>query len=89
MLERLRAHSAERAAAMIGANGAAAAARRQPLAYVCDPVLGDHGKLYVPRELVDVYRREVIRCATVLTPNQVRPPCRVACSFKTNKKPSI
>ncbi len=24
--------------------------------YVCDPVLGDHGKLYVPAELIPVYR---------------------------------
>jgi len=40
------------------------------LVYVCDPVLGDNGKLYVPPELVDVYRSELIALATVLTPNQ-------------------
>ncbi|CAK9093459.1 N-terminally processed] [Durusdinium trenchii] len=40
------------------------------LAYFCDPVLGDKGKLYVPEELVDVYRERVIPVATVLTPNQ-------------------
>jgi pyridoxine kinase len=40
------------------------------LAYVCDPVLGDNGKLYVPEELVDVYREEVVKHATILTPNQ-------------------
>lgn len=28
--------------------------------YVCDPVLGDNGKFYVPRELVDIYRRDVL-----------------------------
>ncbi|CAK7339041.1 unnamed protein product [Dovyalis caffra] len=30
------------------------------LTYVCDPVLGDEGKLYVPPELVAVYREKVI-----------------------------
>ena len=38
--------------------------------YVCDPVLGDDGKFYVPCELVDVYRNRVIPLADVLTPNQ-------------------
>ena len=33
-------------------------------------VLGDHGKLYVPAELVAVYAAEVLPAATVLTPNQ-------------------
>lgn len=27
---------------------------------VCDPVMGDEGKLYVPPELVTVYREKVI-----------------------------
>lgn len=38
--------------------------------YVCDPVFGDDGKLYVPAELVDIYRAEVIPLANVITPNQ-------------------
>ncbi|KAL2551717.1 Pyridoxal kinase [Forsythia ovata] len=40
------------------------------LTYVCDPVLGDEGKLYVPQELVAVYRKKVVPVATMLTPNQ-------------------
>lgn len=28
---------------------------------VCDPVMGDEGKLYVPEELVHVYREKVKR----------------------------
>lgn len=28
--------------------------------YVCDPVLGDAGQFYVPAELVDIYRRDVL-----------------------------
>ncbi|WMV16913.1 hypothetical protein MTR67_010298 [Solanum verrucosum] len=45
-----------------------------PLSYglgeVCDPVMGDEGKLYVPPELVMVYREKVVPVASVLTPNQ-------------------
>ncbi|CAJ2653153.1 pyridoxal kinase [Trifolium pratense] len=40
------------------------------LTYVCDPVLGDEGKLYVPQELVTVYRERVVPMASMLTPNQ-------------------
>lgn len=40
------------------------------LEYVCDPVMGDHGKLYVPEELVEIYRDEIVPCATLLTPNE-------------------
>jgi len=38
--------------------------------YFCDPVMGDHGKLYVPDALVAIYRAEVVPLAAVLTPNQ-------------------
>ncbi|XP_021618852.1 pyridoxal kinase isoform X2 [Manihot esculenta] len=37
---------------------------------VCDPVMGDEGKLYVPPELVAVYRKKVVPVASMLTPNQ-------------------
>ncbi|XP_043700760.1 pyridoxal kinase-like isoform X1 [Telopea speciosissima] len=40
------------------------------LMYVCDPVMGDEGKLYVPEELVSVYRERVVPVASMLTPNQ-------------------
>lgn len=40
------------------------------VAYVCDPVLGDNGQLYVPKDLVDIYRRDVLPKASVATPNQ-------------------
>eukprot|EP00743_Colponemidia_sp_Colp-15_P005547 GILK01005967.1.p1 GENE.GILK01005967.1~~GILK01005967.1.p1 ORF type:complete len:306 (-),score=45.66 GILK01005967.1:205-1089(-) len=40
------------------------------LVYFCDPVMGDDGKLYVPQELVALYREELVPLATVLTPNQ-------------------
>lgn len=38
--------------------------------YICDPVLGDMGKFYVPKELVDIYRRDILPLADVITPNQ-------------------
>ena len=40
------------------------------LVYVCDPVLGDNGRLYVPAELTTIYREEIVPLATLLTPNQ-------------------
>uniref|UniRef100_A0A0C9S8F5 pyridoxal kinase n=1 Tax=Wollemia nobilis TaxID=56998 RepID=A0A0C9S8F5_9CONI len=40
------------------------------LIYVCDPVMGDEGKLYIPPELVSVYREKVIPLASMITPNQ-------------------
>lgn len=37
--------------------------------FVCDPVLGDNGKLYVPGDLKQVYIDCVLRYTTILTPN--------------------
>ncbi|KAE9323977.1 hypothetical protein PR003_g16839 [Phytophthora rubi] len=38
--------------------------------FVCDPVMGDLGQLYVPMELVYLYRSKVLPICDVLTPNQ-------------------
>ncbi len=38
--------------------------------YVCDPVLGDENQLYVPKELIELYKEEVIPLAHMVTPNQ-------------------
>jgi pyridoxine kinase len=40
------------------------------LFYVCDPVLGDNGRLYVSESLVKVYRDETLAIADAVTPNQ-------------------
>lgn len=40
------------------------------LCYVCDPVMGDNGKLYVSEDLVDTYRDLVVPAADFLIPNQ-------------------
>ena len=37
--------------------------------YLCDPVMGDNGKLYVPAEFVGAYK-QLMRHADVMTPNQ-------------------
>eukprot|EP01147_Barroeca_monosierra_P009003 gene9003-1333_t len=49
--------------------------------YVCDPVLGDHGKLYVPKDdlcifndsatdMVPIFRKDLLPLADIITPNQ-------------------
>lgn len=48
----------------------AAQTHPERLVYVCDPVMGDLGKLYVPRELIGLYRSKVLPICHVLTPNQ-------------------
>ncbi|KDO33344.1 pyridoxal kinase [Saprolegnia parasitica CBS 223.65] len=45
-------------------------AKNKDTLYVCDPVMGDENKLYVPRELVDIYRDQIIPLADIVTPNQ-------------------
>lgn len=40
------------------------------LIYLCDPVIGDNGKCYVPEELIDFYKNKLIAQAKVITPNQ-------------------
>lgn len=40
------------------------------LMFVCDPVMGDNGKLYVPQSQVNIYRDRLIVMADVVTPNQ-------------------
>lgn len=37
---------------------------------VCDPVMGDAGKMYVPETLLPIYRDEIIPLADIATPNQ-------------------
>ncbi|XP_076445797.1 pyridoxal kinase-like [Babylonia areolata] len=40
------------------------------LMFVCDPVMGDNGRFYVPKELVPVYQEKIIPHANIVTPNQ-------------------
>lgn len=45
-------------------------AEKTDFQYLCDPVLGDDGKLYVPAELVSLFKTEIIPLADIVTPNQ-------------------
>lgn len=37
---------------------------------MCDPVLGDNGRLYVPKALIPIYQNEIIPLCDICTPNQ-------------------
>uniref|UniRef100_A0A1B6MDU1 Pyridoxal kinase n=1 Tax=Graphocephala atropunctata TaxID=36148 RepID=A0A1B6MDU1_9HEMI len=37
---------------------------------VCDPVMGDNGHMYVPKELLPIYRDTIVPLADIITPNQ-------------------
>ncbi|XP_034950518.1 pyridoxal kinase isoform X1 [Chelonus insularis] len=45
-------------------------AKNPKLIYLCDPVMGDNGKLYIPEELVEIYKKEIVPLADIITPNQ-------------------
>lgn len=47
--------------------------------------MGDNGRLYVPEELVPVYRDEVIPLATVLTPNQFEAETLTGMSIQSDE----
>ncbi len=40
------------------------------LLYLCDPVIGDHGGLYVPRETAEAIRDRLLPLADIATPNR-------------------
>lgn len=40
------------------------------LIYVCDPVMGDNGKMYVPEALKEIYKKEIVPLADIVLPNQ-------------------
>jgi len=40
------------------------------LVYVCDPVMGDNGKMYVPEDLLPIYKETIVPLADIITPNQ-------------------
>uniref|UniRef100_A0A914YTX9 Pyridoxal kinase n=1 Tax=Panagrolaimus superbus TaxID=310955 RepID=A0A914YTX9_9BILA len=42
---------------------------KEDLLYVCDPVLGDGGEYYAPKELMPIYRDTILPLADIITPN--------------------
>jgi len=55
------------------------------LIYVCDPVMGDSGILYVQPELVSVYQEKVVPVASMLTPNNFEAEQLTGRRIKTEK----
>lgn len=56
--------------------------------YVCDPVLGDNGKLYVPEGLIEIYIDKLISKAWLITPNQFEAE-RLTCTTIQNKEDAM
>jgi pyridoxine kinase len=42
---------------------------KEDLLYVCDPVMGDGGQYYAPKELMPIYRDTILPLADIITPN--------------------
>ncbi|XP_067299490.1 pyridoxal (pyridoxine, vitamin B6) kinase a [Pseudorasbora parva] len=55
------------------------------LVYVCDPVLGDNGAMYVPENLLPIYRNKVVPVADIITPNQFEAELLTGRSISTEK----
>ncbi|OWF50214.1 pyridoxal kinase-like isoform X2 [Mizuhopecten yessoensis] len=53
------------------------------LTYVCDPVMGDNGKMYVPTELLEVYKKVILPLADIVTPNQFEAELLTGVEIKT------
>uniref|UniRef100_UPI00358E5F50 pyridoxal kinase isoform X1 n=1 Tax=Myxine glutinosa TaxID=7769 RepID=UPI00358E5F50 len=60
------------------------------MVYVCDPVLGDtwdgKGSMYVPEDLLPVYRDLVLPMADVITPNQFEAELLTGRTFSTQSE---
>jgi len=53
--------------------------------YLCDPVLGDNGKFYVPEALIPIYQKEVLPLADITTPNTFELELLSGKKIKTEK----
>uniref|UniRef100_A0A8C7QK65 Pyridoxal kinase n=1 Tax=Oncorhynchus mykiss TaxID=8022 RepID=A0A8C7QK65_ONCMY len=55
------------------------------LVYVCDPVMGDQGSMYVPENILPVYKDKVVAVADILTPNQFEAELLTGRTISTEK----
>ncbi|XP_060784869.1 pyridoxal (pyridoxine, vitamin B6) kinase a [Neoarius graeffei] len=55
------------------------------LVYVCDPVMGDNGSMYVPEALLPVYRDKVVPVSDIITPNQFEAELLTGRKINTEK----
>lgn len=44
--------------------------QRDDVFFLCDPVMGDNGSLYVPASFVETYKTVLVPMADMITPNQ-------------------
>ncbi|GJQ82792.1 Pdxk [Trypoxylus dichotomus] len=58
-------------------------AKNPNLIFVCDPVMGDNGRMYVPAELLPTYSNVLAPLADILTPNQYEIELLTGCTIKT------
>ncbi|KAM8976799.1 pyridoxal kinase [Pelodytes ibericus] len=60
------------------------------LVFVCDPVLGDkwngEGSMYVPEELLPVYKDLVVPVADIITPNQFEAELLTGCQIHSQEE---
>ncbi|XP_033208892.1 pyridoxal kinase isoform X2 [Belonocnema kinseyi] len=50
---------------------------------ICDPVLGDNGHMYVPEELKNIYKNDILPLADIITPNQFELELLTGLTIKT------
>ncbi len=58
--------------------------RNPDLLYVCDPVMGDIGGLYIPQSTAEAIRDELIPLATIATPNRYELAWLSGAALETN-----
>ncbi|KAI9594520.1 protein F57C9.1, isoform c [Syncephalis fuscata] len=58
-------------------------AKNPSLIYVCDPVMGDAGVVYVSTDVIPIYRDILLPIADVITPNQFEVELLMGRSLKT------
>ena len=58
--------------------------RNPDLLYVCDPVMGDRGGLYVPQATAEAIRDELLPLATLATPNRFELECLSGAPLESN-----
>lgn len=59
-------------------------AQNPELVYLCDPVMGDDGELYVKAEIADIYRSEVVPLANVVKLNKTEAEVLTGIKIETN-----
>eukprot|EP00123_Amoebidium_parasiticum_P004910 comp16184_c0_seq1/m.13814 comp16184_c0_seq1/g.13814 ORF comp16184_c0_seq1/g.13814 comp16184_c0_seq1/m.13814 type:complete len:371 (-) comp16184_c0_seq1:49-1161(-) len=58
--------------------------KNENFTYVCDPVMGDDGRLYVAPDLVPLFRDKLAPLASILTPNQFEAELLTGTTIQTN-----